>query len=218
MHSRRDFLRQVLVALGGVGLAGANIRGLCWVFSPQAAAATDEGVVMSCLPAAGAVAVVIAHDLPVEGKRLGSGGCRVWCQPGAALVVGPTWGSGERLSTHYRYAEHRAAGLRAHLPEFVRSVPPVPREEDIEEECASQGQVYVLDAGQAHARLRRYYEGYQVWMQDAPEAVVLSPGELEVAAAVVYVGEGGPLELYFRIDESGKARLIHLVQYDYFSA
>jgi len=55
-------------------------------------------------------------------------------------------------------------------------------------------------------------------MQDAPEAVVLSPGELEVAAAVVYVGEGGPLELYFRIDESGKARLIHLVQYDYFSA
>jgi len=78
--------------------------------------------------------------------------------------------------------------------------------------------VYLLTSDEARARLIRYYEGYQVWMQDAPEAVVLIPEELGAAAAVVYADEGGSLELYFAIDDAGKARPIHLVQYDYFSA
>lgn len=43
MHSRRDFLRQVIAALGGVGLAGAQFRGLSWLLGtrPADAAQTD---------------------------------------------------------------------------------------------------------------------------------------------------------------------------------
>jgi hypothetical protein len=158
------------------------------------------------------------EGLPAE--LVHPGGCYIWQQPGAALVVRGAWLPGENEPELW-YDEGR-------LYRFLEALPRYSREQPIlhpPEELYSNGQelvptVHLLDAGLARERLLKHYDSYLLWCSfneglDLPQV----PAEaLQVDGAVVFIDSGGPLEFYYQTTESDELVLTHLFIWDFFSA
>jgi hypothetical protein len=171
----------------------------------------------TALAAAAGALLLNGEEAPAE--LLHAEGCVIWSQPGVALVAGKVYTGGAPVGDVLPYDRERARGLLYALPGARWGEPPAPREEDYAGGYPPP-QAWLLERAQARARLGRYNKGYSTWRSGAGDPL-LGPapkGSLAVDFAIVYIGQGGPLELYFQREQGGRLRLRHVVYYDYFSA
>lgn len=146
-------------------------------------------------------------------------GCVIWSQPGVALTPGTVYVGGAPISETLAYDPARAQGMLYCLPLASWGQPPAPREEDYANGTPAP-RAWLLDRTQARERLGRYRKAYDEWRKAAGDPLLpaVPKGSAGVEFAIVYVGGGGPLELYFQREAGGRLRLRHLIYYDYFSA
>jgi hypothetical protein len=162
----------------------------------------------------------LLNDEPAPDGLLPEHGCMIWQAPGVALVPETVWMPGQSATEELMANAKRVGGLLAQAYNFTWGEPEQPREDEYAAGHELTEQVYLLDTAIATDRLGRYYSNYQTWVKlgGSGDYPAVSEDALHADFAVVYGAADGLFELYFAYDAMGQLRLIHVINYDYFSA
>lgn len=182
------------------------------------ASGLDTALKAVSLSAAVTGALLAVEEAPPGILR--DGGCYVWQQPGAALVVNALWREGDAKAPLW-YSPDRLHGFLKALGNRKWEAPFLhPGEAGNVDEFYVEPAVYLLTAEQAQFRLNQYKLGYESWISFNEGMNFIRPSKesLRVDFAVVYLESAGPLEFHFRYDEEGRLRLTHLFLWEFFSA